>query len=284
VLAQFRSNVDLAWVRQTRAALGADEAKYKLLREKRASLKRDSELWQRIENGVGAATIVVADPEPFDRMVRTSLHAAGAVNGVDFRDGDINARAATALLADTPIAWLPRELEKVIEGSGLVSHGRFSPNDIRLRIGPQLRQAAVFAARAHATFDVSAFDGTVMSTRDVFRSPLAKDMLCEILSIPRVFDEESAAVSQVLNEASDEMARALANSLPFGAALSPEPLVREADSRSEDLLQAADIAAGWARDVIDTAGIRALGLHFERVCVNGNMLKGGVTLPYEIRY
>ena len=45
--------------------------------------------------------------------------------------------------------------------------------------------------------------------------------------------------------------------------------IREEDSRKAAGLQAADIAAGIARTVIDTQGLRGLANKFPRVRVNG---------------
>ncbi len=102
-----------------------------------------------------------------------------------------------------------------------------------------------------------------------------------------MFDEENWQTVELLNEASEQIADALVEGLPQGASVSTEPLVREADSRAFDHVQAADLAAGWAREVIDNeimdgAGVRALGTQFERVWFNGHLVKGPGMRLYEL--
>jgi hypothetical protein len=282
VLAQFRSDANLEWMGRLRAALGSIEVKFKQFKDRRVEIRKDTNLWKMIEKGVGAATLIVIDPEPVDHTIRTGYERDGARQGVDFGDAEVASRAATALVAGTPLAWLPNELAKVV-GREIVTLERFAPERIRQRIGQELRAATVFAARAHATFDVATMDETVRSTRDVYRSPIATVILREVISIPRIFDEESRETVQLLNDASDQIADALVEGLPSTLSLSSEPLVREADSRAIDQIQAADVAAGWAREVIDTAGVRALGTRFERIWVNGDLMKGPELALYDIR-
>jgi hypothetical protein len=147
VRAQFRSDAQLTWVDRLRAALGSNEVKFKLFRERRPNLRRDAELWAQIESGVGQATLVVTDAEPLDRTIRRGLHADGAVEGIDYIEADVVSRAASALVAGTPLAWLPNELAKVV-GFEVGSLERFAPDAIRKRIGTKLRSASIFAARA----------------------------------------------------------------------------------------------------------------------------------------
>lgn len=50
-------------------------------------------------------------------------------------------------------------------------------------------------------------------------------------------------------------------------------LIRELDSRSINHIQAADIAAGWARETLELTDERALAHTFEKLWVNGNKIK-----------
>jgi len=72
VLAQFRSDAELSWVAELRAVLATDELKYKQVRENRIKLKKDAQLWHRVERGIGQATLVVIDPAPVDGLVGTT--------------------------------------------------------------------------------------------------------------------------------------------------------------------------------------------------------------------
>lgn len=232
----------------------------------------DNQIWASIEKGVGQATIVVVDPEPVERSVRERFAADGAVEGEDYELKDVHEQTGLALVAGTPVAWLPEELARAL-GHSSTTFERFAPETIRARLGPRLSAAAIFSARAHATFDVAVIDQSLRSTRDAFRSPLARLILRELLATRRVFDREHVDSVNILNEASDEIADRLTGHLGLPEAARNEPLVREADSRAVNHLQAADIAAGWAREVIDNAGMRSLGDRFERVWVNGFLLK-----------
>ena len=51
------------------AALVRDELKYRDFRAARPRLRQDANLWSRVENGVGQATIVVIDPNQIPREV-----------------------------------------------------------------------------------------------------------------------------------------------------------------------------------------------------------------------
>jgi hypothetical protein len=85
----------------------------------------------------------------------------------------------------------------------------------------------------------------------------------------RAYDEESPATLGVLNDAANEIAAAVECRFPDWNAGGTTPLIREVSSRAIDELQAADIAAGWARDALEVSDVRSLGAQFERVRANG---------------
>jgi hypothetical protein len=208
VLAQFRSDADLAWVVDLRAELVADELKYKAFRKARYRIRQNRDLWKAVETGVGQATIIVSDPTPLVDAARDSYVAQGGKEGTDFGDTELHRDGAAALIAMTPIAFLPDELVKAsfwAPGQRLGSLNDFSPKQIQDEIGDGLKTAAVFAARAHATFDVVTRDAGAKTTRDVYRSPLAPVILRELMSVSRLFDEEHPASADLLNRASDEI-------------------------------------------------------------------------------
>jgi hypothetical protein len=288
VLAQFRSDADLSWVAELRSQLATDELKFRLVHEHRVKLKQLTRLWSRVERGVAQATLVVSDPAPVAGLLRRSWDSDGAIHGVDYDDASLTKECAAALVSGTPIAHLPNQLATVsnwrrratldefapeeVRSSASSRFGReFAPESIQEKIGDGLKAAQVFAARAHATFDVASLDETARSTSDAFRSPLAHVILRELLSTQRVFDNEDPKSTALLNRASEAIAERLRSELPN---LSDQPLVREHDSRAIDHLQAADVAAGWAREMIDTGSVRSLGAIFERVWVNGFLMKG----------
>ena len=276
VLAQLRSDADLAWVQALRSMLGTDELKYARLRDARPRLKQNRNLWRSVEKGVGQATVIVIDPGPIETDIRRHV----AQEGLSARDGiDEHAiidACATVVVAQTPVAYLPAELFRAVPWGRylpVASLEDFAPSSIRRRIGGGLKHAMLFAARAHAVFDLQSLPSSAATTYGVFRSPLALVCLAELLATERSFDRENPKSIHVLNEAADEIACTLGEQLPLAGRISDKPVVREVDSRGIDHIQAADVAAGWARDILETNEAQSLGGMFERVWVNGVRVK-----------
>ncbi len=255
VLAQFRSDAKLEWVAELRQVLSVDELKWNSLEEKRPRLKDDADLWKRVEQGVAQATIVIVDPQPIDRQVKDLLR--NQENDPDYAI-EFDHQVAMAIVHGTPIAHLPNELERAIPWSSytpVASLQDFTPERILMSLAGSSKKAVVsksmeFAARAHAIFDIAVKDEGAASTRDLFRSPLSKVLLAELLATQRFFDKEQPATIELLNAAAEEIAKNLRATMPKIGEISEQPLVREADSRAVDELQAADIAAGWARKML----------------------------------
>ena len=278
VLAQFRSTAPLEWVAELRRRLGLRELKYAAFKQARPSLRNDEHLWSRIEAGISAATIVVVDTTHYSTGAFFQLWEEKECSGLDTRDAEIGDLVAHAIVARTPIAYLPAHLVGVsgtLDARQVANLEDFAPDSIRQQIGRGVRPALVFAARAHAVFDVDALrkDRDAASTRDAFNSPLAHLVLTEVLSAQRRFDVENAKSLQVINSASKVIADALFGALA-GARVSAGDLATELSSTEGDGLQAADLAAGWARDVLEVSNARALASQFETVLVNGVRVMG----------
>ncbi|MBX3233595.1 MAG: hypothetical protein KIT84_11365 [Labilithrix sp.] len=288
VMAQFRSDSELAWIAELRRTLATDELKWQQLKDNRPKLRAadGGQLWARIEKGISQATLIVMDPSPTDRSVRRLLAEGGPKEtDPEFRY-ELARQSAAAIVLATPIAHLPYELDRAIPWSKytpLATLDQFTPERIVVTLaGGSLKsvvsKATVFAARAHAIFDVALQESDAASTRDVFRSPLAKVLLTELLSIERVFDEEEPSTLAVLNAAADEIAANLQATIP-SFTVSDQPLVKEVSSRAVDELQAADLAAGWARELLDLdPSFRRLADKFERVVLNGTLIKGSAAI------
>jgi len=273
VLAQFRSDAELDWVKELRGRLVKDELKYADFKAARPRFRQDRSLWARVQRGVGQASIVIIDPAPVEADIRQAVEAeVGRREPAAVREKAITEACATAIVATTPIAYLPLNLARAIPWGAydlLASLDAYTPQQIRSRIGGGLKQAQIFAARAHAVFDLTSASDTIVVTDAVFRSPLAPVMLAELVSTVRAYDEESPATLDVLNEAANEIALALEQGFPGWVEAGPSPLIREVSSRAIDEIQAADIAAGWVRDALEVGDIPSLGAQFERVWANG---------------
>lgn len=275
VLAQFRIDANLDWVREIRGILVRDELKYAAFARARPRLRENTTLWTRIENGLGQATLVIIDPsqhiEPIREFFRREGKNIPPVSESDFLDC-----CATAVVAETPLAYLPQELMKSITWrrfAPIASLHDFAPEAIRAKIGGGLKEAVIFAARAHAVFDVDSVAQHASTTTGIYRSPLVQVTFAEVLSTARVFDKESPTTTAILNDAAEEIARHLQDSFPEGVILSSQPLVKELDSRDIDHIQAADIAAGWARNLLEIGDVQGLARRFERVWFNGVRVK-----------
>lgn len=271
ILAQYRSDADLEWVGCVRAMIVTDELKWERFKNQRPKLRKEPDLWKKISKGVGQATIIVIDPHPYKEEIEQSYIAQGAEYGHDFDNKKLVNECATAIVAGTPFAYIPTEIAKVISWNSLEKLSNlemYTPEDIRKKIGSRLSAAQIFAARSHATFDISKIKD---STVDTYRSPLAKVILHEILSTERVFDVENPKTIEVINEITEAIASQLSDDFPLLKV--EKPLAREMDSHKINHLQAADIAAGWAREILELNDNRSLCNTFENVWINGKRLK-----------
>jgi hypothetical protein len=274
ILAQFRSDADLEWVRRTRSKLVKAELKFGDIKDNRPTLKKDQRLWAQIEKGVGQGSIIVIDPGEYEPLAKDSLLKADIERAGSKMKAIVDA-CTSEVLAGTPIAYLPSELSKAMEWetTEITSLDKFRPESLAKALGGSLKHAVIFAARAHAIFDVGLLDNAT-HTSDAFKSPrLARVILPEILSTARFFDTEYPLSVTMLNEAVNLIASAVEETFPDLRRTSDSPLVIETDSRGYDELQASDVAAGWAREMLELADARSLGTQFERVWLNGRRIK-----------
>jgi hypothetical protein len=274
VLAQVRDTGNLDWVAEVRTLLDVPELKWEVFVGHRPRLRADRHLWSRIEAGIAQAAIIVVDVDiESHRAFRSLIDERGVGFGYDWGDREMFDLMYRSTISRSPVAFLPDELAKAFPNAPkqIATLEDFTPEGIRDRIGPNLRQAAILAARAHAVFDVDGLrrDVGTRTTQDAFTSPLAPLVLTEVLASHRTFDVESPKTLEVLNDASDVIAAALGPAIET----SSEQLVRECSSRELDQLQAADIAAGWAREIIDLGEQRTLTSRFEVVWLNGQLLR-----------
>jgi hypothetical protein len=275
VLAQVRSDADLNWVQRLRGLLVKQELKYNDVKEKKPRLQKNRELWSQIEKGIGQATIIVIDPGAYEPMVRDTLDSADIEKAGSEQKAVVDA-CVCEVLSGTPIAYLPYAIFQQVPWSDettLTSLARFTPQGILQELDGQLQHALIFAARAHAVFDVASAD-MMTRTTDAFRSQrAARLILPEVLATARHFDNENKRTTDLLNSAVNEIAACFSEALEGAEEISDQPLVIESDSRGYDEIQAADISAGWAREMLELADPHSLGARFERVWLNGERIK-----------
>jgi hypothetical protein len=276
VLAQFRSDANLDWVGELRARLLKDELKYVNLREARPRLKQNRKLWERIENGVGQASVIIIDPAPVYDWVEKVLRDSGAVKSVDYDDKKIIDDCGTALIGITPIAYLPIRISESVRWSRIIDVGSlevYLPENIKKQLGGRLRDAKIFAARSYAAFDLKSVEVARDRGYDEYRLSQEGVLIQELASTVRIFDKEHPKSAELLNTAITYIIRGVAESYPLWQVERPDTFIKEYDSRVVSEIQAADIAAGWAREILDVANPKALCERFERVWLNGVKIK-----------
>lgn len=282
VLAQFSEHTSFDWVHKIRAKTGKDETKHADVVWAKVASPGDKELWRTVDRSVEAATIYVVDPSTYVQHVVSELLADGAEYGYDFDAQTAIEIAAEQIIHDTP-GYQITNTHAALEFANLTSPlGGLAPvgfasvmfqpelpipREILTKLGGRLRDAIRFAARAQALFDTDVPDFDDLDTFPEYASGLrarvAELRVRKVLSTPRVFDTEDNHSVEVLNET----AYRISGSIPGPPAL--RPLIREATSHGTDAIQAADIAAGIAREIIDRSGVRALAGKFRRIFVNG---------------
>jgi len=276
-LAQFRDDASFDWVDRLRTFLSISELKYGVFRKRRYRVKLDRDLWKRVESGVGQATIIIVDPEPTVKIIQQNALSEGMTEEDGLTSAWLETACATSLIKNTPIAHLPTRLAEATSWSDYHQFGSmedFLPENILKALGGSLRHAKVFTARAHAMFDLqSSWPGTA-TTRDVFTSPLSQVLLTEVLSTARHFDTELPQTADILNQAAEKIADAIIPQTNSSRVSANTKLISEHPSEKIDELQAADMAAGWARELYDLTGDpRTLAPQFERVWINGTHVK-----------
>ena len=272
VIAQFRAESPMDWVAELRAFLVKDELKYKDFFPERHRVQAKKELWKRLNTGLRAAEITIVDPAFYEDSVRTGLEARGAEFGHDFDTNVLRELAGEAIIGDSPLnAALYSEYDWLSDNTHYFGPkpNRFSPSAIKTRVGGKLKHAVLTAARAHAMVSPSEHQELIlMCSGAEMPSPLRQLEL--IKRMARVFDVEHAKSVTVLNEFVSRIAHASQVRHTFRYN-SEDPMVSEANSQSIAHLQGADMAAGWAVDILalNNGDLRTLAKSFAWVSSNG---------------
>jgi len=282
ILAQFSERTSFDWVQKLRAKTGKDEIKHADFVWAKNAWRGENELWRSVDRGVEAATIYVVDPATYVQSVVSELLDSGAEFGYDFDGRTALDIAAEEIIRDTP-GYQLRNARAALEFASLTSPARMMPSslnpfllqpdlpvprEVLSKLGGGLRNAIRFAARSHSLFDDEMFEVPDPEMYPSFYAPGYRARLAELrmrtaLSTRRVFDKEDSNSVELLNETADWMSTAI----PGPPRL--RPLISELDSAAIDAIQAADVAAGIAREIIDQSGVRGLADKFRRALVNG---------------
>lgn len=262
ILAQFPETCNLDWARDLRAALGGGELKYQKYLGFRHRVQANKKLWKQVQGGTAEATIVVIETNFYIDAIAYRLRRQGADLGHDVTFDAILRQAALCMIDHAPIMRIPSLIPDLIAGPMAQTPG-YTAEKVYGRIGEKFNDATVFAARAHAVFDIDDLSDAA-STNELFLSPYRRKLLLEFGKIDRVFDEEHPKSAAMLNE--------MLHSYDTSSSDVPRARVSESRSDANDWLQAADFCAGFASEIMMNAKDdreRELRRHFRKVIFNG---------------
>lgn len=203
------------------------------------------------------------------------LHERGAEPWYDYDQRMVYELTTNALLEESPLGTAQFSRYDWLRGC-FVDDERtdFSTERIRKLIGGKRRDAVVTAARAHAMVSPSEKWDLIRICSGIDMPNMA-DAIRIIGKMARVFDLEHPKSVEVLNEFSDRIAEA-ANLSQLAAFGGSRRAVREERSETIDHIQGADIAAGWAVDMLmlTNGDYPALARQFAWVSANGVAIAG----------
>jgi hypothetical protein len=269
VIAQFRSEADLDWVNRLRAFFLKDELKYRDFQPERHRVQSKPELWARVVKGIGQAEITITDPKPYEDLAYWELIDQQAVPGRDFDQNTIRELAGRSMIEWSPLGRVGALSLDWLVGQTNVKD--ITADGLHKRAGGKRHDAIVLAARSHAMLSPSEM-AEIFSLYNNGASAIPSNRMKDIDRLSRVFDDEHKPSLPILNDLVDQVAYLVGTSGPGPKQIS----VKEMSSRGIDHLQAADMAAGWAVDVLTytNGNYRTLAAQFALVSVNGVVIPG----------
>jgi hypothetical protein len=286
IAAQFRSDASLAWVPDLRSFLNLPELKYRDFHPRRHQLKSNAEMWAKFEKGVQQAEITILDPRVYRQAVLDDWLEQGAEPDVDFDLQMLNDESGEWMIQMSPLGIADRtSVDYYFQHAAFdETTGRFSPGAefqdfsapaIKRRAGGRLKDATVLAARSHAMLSPSERREVIAICSHSSSSDYGTR--CALLAkMCRVFDVDHPGSVPILNEFAERLTYAarLGNvaSLLRGSA----KMVSEEKSQTSNHIQAADMAAGWAVDLLifSNGDYVELAKRFAWVGVNGIVIPG----------
>ena len=274
VLAQFRHDALLGWVSDLRSFLNLEELKWRDYRHRREYVQSNRELSQKLRTGLEQAELTVIDLPMYRRITISDLIDQGAESGHDYDLTILNDLTARRMISESPLGRLSH-LEEVLEALPFTYFRQreliSTPSDLHRRAGGKLNDAVVLAARAHSMLSPSETMEVVLGFGGGSHGPPNLAAALEVVkSMGRAFDVEHEKSLPILNELVDKVTRA-ARLPTFVVSRGREKAVSEESSQLSDHMQAADMAAGWAADLLlaSNGDYRALAKQFRWVGVNG---------------
>lgn len=286
VVAQFRSDASLSWVPDLRSFLNLPELKYRDFQPRRHRVQSNAEIWAKLQKGIQQAEITIIDPLVYRQAVIDDWLDQGAEAGHDFDSKMVNDQSGEWMLRMSPLGIAEAtSIDYYYEHLAFdETTGYFSPKAefqdfsapaIKKRAGGRLKDATVLAARSHAMLSPSERRQVIaICSRS---SGADYGTQCALLAkMCRVFDVDHPGSVPILNEFSDRLLHAAGVGNVASLLQGSAKMVSEEKSHGIDHIQAADMAAGWAVDLlIYTHGdYRELAKRFAWVGVNGVSVPG----------
>ncbi|MGH9683647.1 MAG: hypothetical protein ACRD4S_08565 [Candidatus Acidiferrales bacterium] len=281
VVAQFRSDALLSRVPDLRSFLHLSELKYRDFHPRRHQVMSNAEMWAKFEKGIQQAEITIVDPHVYKQAVIDDWLDQKAEPGIDFDLQMVNDQSGEWMIQMSPLGIAEStSVDYYFEHVAFdEATGRFSPDAefqdfsapaIKRRAGGRLKDATVLAARSHAMLspserrEVVAICNRSSSTNYGTRCALLAKMC-------RVFDVDHPGSVPILNEFSERLIHAAGIGNVASLLRGSAKMVSEEKSQSIDHIQAADMAAGWAVDLLifNRGDYKELAKRFAWVGVNG---------------
>src|ERR1700730_5664612 len=286
IVAQFRADASLAWVPDLRSFLNLSELKYRDFQPRRHQVMSNAEMWAKFEKGVEQAEITIVDPRIYRQAVIDDWLDQQAEPGIDFDLKMVNDESGEWMLTMSPLG--------IAEASSIDYYydhlafdqttGRFVPGaefqdfsapTIKKRAGGRLKDATVLAASSYAMLSPS--ERTQVVAICSRSSSIGYGTRCALLArMCRIFDVDHSGSVPILNEFADRLVHAAGVGNVASLLQGSSKMVAEEKSQTIDHIQAADMAAGWAVDLLiySRGDYRELAKRFAWVGVNGVVIPG----------
>lgn len=286
VVAQFRSDASLAWVSDLRSFLNLAELKYRDFHPRRHQVMSNAEMWAKFEKGVQQAEITIVDAKIYKLAVLDDWLDQHAEPGIDFDLKMVNDVAGESMLRMSPLGIAEAtsidfyyQRMAFDETTGCFSPDAefqdFSAPTIKRRAGGRLKDATVLAARSHAMLSPSERLEVIAICNHSSTSDYGSR--CALLAkMCRIFDVDHPGSVPILNEFSERLTYAAGVGNVASILRGSSKMVSEEKSQSIDHIQAADMAAGWAVDLLifSHGDYVELAKRFAWVGVNGVVIPG----------
>jgi hypothetical protein len=211
--------------------------------------------------GLAEAEITVIDRRPYQATAYLDLRQRGAELGADFDFETINELASDQALRESPFGIAVEEetwgfpanripLRRESYSDRLEELPEFDVSSIREQAGGKLSDVEVVVGRANSMLSPSEFQELRLRACEPHFRQSFREGIDRIKKLAHIFDAEHPKSLPLLNGLAGRLAAASGVPVHVAARLAKNLPIREASSTNSDHIQAADIASGWASDLL----------------------------------